>query len=178
MSFSRVVAGAARWAPCVVLAVLVSGTLGGCVWPFEGGGAAEPEVQVITGPAQPEGGPLRVQVDLGGGNTIGAGVNSYLWRASLDTIAFMPLASADPYGGVIITDWRATPDNPNERFKMTVYVLDPELRADGLKVSVFRQTLRVSGIWADAPVDPTSATKIENSILSRARQIRLRASLE
>lgn len=89
----------------------------------------------------------------------------------------MPLASADPYGGVIITDWRATPDNPNERFKLTVYVLDADLRADGIKVAVFRQTLRVSGIWADAPVDPASATKIENSILSRARQLRLRASV-
>ncbi len=116
-------------------------------------------------------------VNPGGSATIGSGVNGYLWRSALDTIAFMPLASADPYGGVIITDWRATPDNANERFKLTVYVLDADLRADGIKVAVFRQTLRVSGIWADAPVDPESATKIENSILSRARQLRLRGSV-
>ena len=125
----------------------------------------------------PDPGQQRV-VARAGNELVGAGVNAYLWRAALDTVAFMPLSSADPYGGVIITDWRASQDNPNERFKLTVYVLDPELRADGLKAAVFRQTLRVSGIWADAAIDPDSPTKIENAILSRARHLRLRASAE
>src|SRR5262245_28120215 len=64
------------------------------------------------------------------------GVNSYLWRASLDTLNFMPLVSEDPYGGVIVTDWYADPSTPTERFKATVYILDTRLRADALNVSI------------------------------------------
>jgi hypothetical protein len=100
------------------------------------------------------------------------GVNSFLWRASLDTLAFMPLASADPFGGVIITDWYANPDKPTERFKATVYILDTRLRADGIKVSLNRQTLTANG-WMDAASDPETAIQIENAILTRARQLRL-----
>ena len=77
----------------------------------------------------------------GGGGNAGIGVNTFLWRASLDTVSFMPLSSADPFGGVIITDWYSPPEVPSERFKMTVYILDRQLRADGIKVSVFRQQL-------------------------------------
>lgn len=100
------------------------------------------------------------------------GVNSYLWRASLDTLNFMPLASADPFGGVIITDWYSDPTTPNERFKATVYILDTRLRADALNVSIFRQQ-QVNGAWADATVDPDTEIQIENAILTRARQLRL-----
>ena len=100
------------------------------------------------------------------------GVNGYLWRASLDTLAFMPLASADPYGGVIITDWYAAPEAPNERFKVTVYILDTRLRADGLNVQVFKQ-LAVGGVWTDATPSPQTETDLENAILTRARQLRL-----
>ena len=106
----------------------------------------------------------------GGGS--GIGVNSFLWRASLDTLSFMPLASADPFGGVIITDWFAPPETPNERFKVTVYILDTQLRADGLKVSVFRQEKGDDG-WADAAVEDGTHTEIENNILSRARELRI-----
>jgi hypothetical protein len=74
----------------------------------------------------------------GGGDVAGIGVNSFLWRASLDTLNFMPLASADPFGGVIITDWYSDPTTPAERFKATVYILDTRLRADALNVSIFR----------------------------------------
>jgi hypothetical protein len=102
----------------------------------------------------------------------GIGVNSFLWRASLDTLAFMPLASADPFGGVIITDWYADPTTPTERFKATVYILDTRLRADALNVSIFRQT-QVNGAWQDATVDPQTEIQIENAILTRARQLRL-----
>lgn len=108
----------------------------------------------------------------GGGGEAGIGVNSYLWRASLDTLNFMPLASADPFGGVIITDWYSDPTTPTERFKATVYILDTRLRADALNVSIFRQQ-QVNGAWADATVDPETEVQIENAILTRARQIRL-----
>jgi hypothetical protein len=103
----------------------------------------------------------------------GIGVNSYLWRASLDTLAFMPLASADPYGGVINTDWYSFPEKPDERFKVTVYILDTRLRADGLTVTVFRETKGADGQWAEAPATAQTQTDLENAILTKARQLRL-----
>lgn len=105
----------------------------------------------------------------GGG---GIGVNSYLWRATLDTISFLPVTSADPFGGVIITDWYAPQETPNERFKLNVYVLGRALRADGVKVSVFRQMVDAAGNWRDSQVEADAARKIEDSILTRARQLR------
>jgi hypothetical protein len=101
------------------------------------------------------------------------GVNGYLWRATLDTLSFMPLASADPYGGVVITDWYSNPEQPNERFKTTVYILDARLRADGLNVAVFKQTRDGAGNWVDSPTAAQTETDIENAILTRARQLRL-----
>jgi hypothetical protein len=100
------------------------------------------------------------------------GVNSYLWHATLDTLRFMPLASADPFGGVIITDWYTAPQSPNERLKVIVYILDRRLRADGIKISVFRQT-RNGAAWADAATNPDTANKLEDAILMRARELRL-----
>lgn len=108
----------------------------------------------------------------GRGGEAGIGVNSYLWRASLDTLNFMPLASADPFGGVIITDWYSDPTTPSERFKATVYILDTRLRADALNVSIFRQEQQ-NGAWVDATVNPETEIQIENAILTRARQLRL-----
>jgi len=102
----------------------------------------------------------------------GIGVNVYLWRATLDTISFMPIASADPFGGVIITDWYAPPESPNERFKLNIYVLGTELRADGVRVSVFRQVLDTNNVWRDAQVETNAGRNVEDSILTRARQIR------
>ena len=101
------------------------------------------------------------------------GVNGYLWRATLDTLSFMPLASADPYGGVVITDWYINPEAPGERLKVTVYILDARLRADGLNVAVFKQNKGADGQWIDAPSASETETQIENSILTRARQLRL-----
>lgn len=101
------------------------------------------------------------------------GVNAYLWRATLDTLAFMPLASADPYGGVVITDWYVNPEKPDERFKATVYILDTRLRADGLNVTIFKQTKDAGGNWVDAASATQTETDIENAILTRARQLRL-----
>jgi hypothetical protein len=101
------------------------------------------------------------------------GVNGYLWRATLDTLAFMPLASADPYGGVVITDWYINPEKADERFKCTVYILDARLRADGLNVAVFKQTRDAAGTWVDAPSASQTETDIENAILTKARQLKL-----
>ena len=108
-----------------------------------------------------------------GANTANIGVNGYLWRASLDTLAFMPLISADPYGGVIITDWYSSPEKPDERFKATVYILDTRLRADGLNVTVYKQVRDATGQWVDSQAADQTDTDIENAILTRARQLRL-----
>ena len=108
----------------------------------------------------------------GDSGRITLGVNSYLWHATLDTLAFMPLQSADPYGGVIITEWYSAPQDPNERMKVTIYILDRRLRADGIKIAVFRQT-RSADSWIDAQVNPETATKLEDAILTRARELRL-----
>jgi hypothetical protein len=110
----------------------------------------------------------------GGGGGPGIGVNVFLWRAALETIDFMPLVQADPFGGVIITDWYSPTGNPDERFKLTVYILDRVLRADAVKVSVFRQTRSENG-WVDAQVERTTAIGIEDSVLTRARELRIAA---
>ena len=115
---------------------------------------------------------LKDEPDAGGG---GIGVNGYLWRASLDTLSFMPLTSADPFGGVIITDWYSPPEAPNERFKITVYILDRRLRADGLRVAVFRQSRDGYREWADVVVNDGTKIDLENAILTRARQLRIAA---
>jgi hypothetical protein len=99
------------------------------------------------------------------------GVNAYLWRASLDTLGFMPIMQVDSNGGVIVTDWYSTPAAPNERLKVTVAILDTELRADALKVSAVRQTLAGSG-WIDAAVRAGTVQKLEEVILGRARDLR------
>jgi hypothetical protein len=100
------------------------------------------------------------------------GVNSFLWRATLDTINFMPLSSADPIGGVVISDWYAPPERPDEHMKVTVYILDRRLRADAVRVSVFRQVRGANG-WSDAQTNPDTGIRLENAILSRARELRL-----
>lgn len=113
---------------------------------------------------------------LRGGRNVqpeGIGVNGFLWRASLDTISFMPLSEVDPFGGVIITDWYANPDMPTERFKLTVYILDTRLRADALAVNVFRQVRDETGGWIDAQAAAQTSVEIENAILTRARQLRI-----
>ena len=109
-----------------------------------------------------------------GGEDGGSGisVNSYLWRASLDTVSFMPLASADPFGGVILTDWYTPPETEGERFKINVFILSRELRSDGLRVRTFKQTF-VKGKWVDADVAPETARQLEDTILTRARQLRV-----
>ena len=105
-------------------------------------------------------------------NTIG--VNAYLWRASLETVAFAPLLQADSAGGVIVTDWYANPANPGERVKLTVTILDQDLRADALRVAASRQ-VNASGNWVEAPVQPATVQKLEDIILTKARDLRRQA---
>lgn len=111
----------------------------------------------------------------GNNDGAGLGVNAYLWRGALDTLAFMPLASADPFGGVIITDWYQPPSTPGERFKATAYILDRQLRADGLRVTIFRQ-VQQDGQWIDAPVAPATTGEIEDKVLARARELRAQSA--
>ena len=108
------------------------------------------------------------QGDAGGG----IGVNAFLWRASLDTVSVWPIASADPFGGVIITDWHSPEAAPSERFKMNVFILGRALRADGVRVSLFRQTRDSAGNWRDASTQKASSVRLEEAILTRARQLR------
>ena len=102
------------------------------------------------------------------------GVNRYLWQGALDTVSFMPLISADPFGGVIITDWYAPPETPTERFKLTVYILGRDLRADAIRVALFRQK-QTNGQWMDEAAEKATATDLEDTILARADKLRSEA---
>lgn len=113
---------------------------------------------------------------LTSGSTDGGGltpVNKHLWRASLDTLAFLPLNSTDPFTGVIATDWAASPDAPNERFKVTAYVKSPSLSARSLQIAVFREIRAQDGGWSTAPVSGVTARQLEDAILVRARQLKI-----
>ena len=117
------------------------------------------------------GGKDRPKADLAASKVTTIGVNSYLWRASLDALSFMPLLQADSAGGVIISDWYANPGNPGERMKVTVSILDQDLRADALRVAASRQVAQGGG-WVDAPVQAATVQKLEEIILTRARDLR------
>ena len=113
----------------------------------------------------------RPKADLAASRVTTIGVNAYLWRASLETLSFMPLLQTDSNGGVIVTDWYANPTVPNERMKLTVSILDQDLRADALRVAASRQVSQ-GGAWVDAPVQATTVQKLEEIILSKARDLR------
>ncbi|HEY0011885.1 MAG TPA: DUF3576 domain-containing protein [Allosphingosinicella sp.] len=114
--------------------------------------------------------------DLAASRTTTIGVNAYLWQAALDTLSFAPLAQADSNGGVIVTDWYANPNTPAERVKLTVTILDADLRADALRVAASRQTLQGSQ-WLEAPVTAATVQRLEEIILTRARDLRRAASI-
>ena len=113
----------------------------------------------------------RSQAEQGTGGPGGVSVNAYLWRATLETLSFMPLASADPAGGVIITDWYSPPSADSERFKAQAYVLGRQLRSDGVRVQVFRQVQR-NGQWVDQPASSSTNSEMEDRVLARARELR------
>lgn len=133
----------------------------------------------VTGSLSDSGGTLfstaRTRPENGDQGGAGLGVNAYLWRGALDTLSFMPLFNADPFGGVIITDWYQPPGTTGERFKAIAYILGRQLRADGVRVSIFRQTLD-NGQWVDAPVSPATSGEIETKVLARARELRAQSA--
>ena len=111
------------------------------------------------------------QFDMAASQVTTIGVNSYLWRASLDTLSFAPLLQTDSAGGVIVTDWYTNPANPGERVKLSVVILDQDLRADAVKVAASRQVAQ-DGVWVEAPVQAATVQKLEDIILTRARDLR------
>jgi hypothetical protein len=117
------------------------------------------------------GGRDRPEADLAASRVTTIGVNSYLWRASLDALSFMPLLQTDSNGGVIVTDWYVNPNTPTERMKVTVTVLDQDLRADALRIAALREINR-GGQWVTAPVQAATVQKLEDIILTRARDLR------
>jgi hypothetical protein len=162
---------------CTALFVCSAIGVGACSNDSEGPKTTEAEPLKASGAEQGKNGGLLEAVfggsDSGGGGSSVA-VNGYLWRASLDTISFLPLNTADPFGGVIITEWYSPPEAPNERFKINIYILDKVLRADGLRVTVFRQKRAANDSWIEAKVSQKTGTDLENAILKRARQMRIK----
>ncbi len=116
----------------------------------------------------------RPRADLAASQVTTIGINAYLWRAALDTVSFMPLLQTDSNGGVIVTDWYVNPSASNERMKLTVTILDRDLRADAVRVAASRQLL-TSGQWIDAPVQAATVQKLEDVILTKARDLRRNA---
>ena len=102
----------------------------------------------------------------------GVGVNAFLWRASLDVLSSWPVSSADPFGGVIITDWYAPPETPRERFKFNIFILSRAIRADGVRVSIFKQFKNAGGEWQQAVLQSETEASVENAILTKAQQFR------
>ncbi len=164
------------WAgPLAVFAVGAALALAACADSTEmladNSGASQSQDLAVRGGKAPEG--LRRGFTRGmGGGSGNISINPFLWRAALDTISFMPIASADPFGGAIITDWYAPPETPEERFKINLLILGKELHSGGVKLTVFRQSRDESGNWADAPIENNTALDLENVILTRARELR------
>ena len=119
----------------------------------------------------------RPKADLAASKITTIGVNSYLWRASLEALSFMPMLQTDSNGGVIVTDWYANPNNPGERMKVTVTILDQDLRADALRVAASRR-VNQAGTWVDAPVQAATVQKLEDVILTKARDLRRSAVVD
>ncbi len=120
------------------------------------------------------GGKARPRADLAASQVTTIGINAYLWRAALDTVSFMPLLQTDSNGGVIVTDWYVNPSSANERMKLTVTILDRDLRADAVRVAASRQLL-TNGQWIDSPVQAATVQKLEDIILTKARDLRRNA---
>jgi hypothetical protein len=152
----------ARLLPLALAGAALS--LGGCQW-------IQDDISRTLGSAPEDRGRA---ADIAASRVTTIGVNAYLWQAALDTLSFAPLTQADSNGGVIVTDWYANPNSPNERVKVTVTILDADLRADALRVAASRQTLQ-NGQWLEAPVTAATVQRLEEIILTRARDLRRNA---
>ncbi|HYJ30565.1 MAG TPA: DUF3576 domain-containing protein [Allosphingosinicella sp.] len=153
----------ARLHPLVLAGALA---LGGCQW-------VQDDINRTLGGGEEDRGRA---ADVAASRVTTIGVNAYLWQAALDTLSFAPLAQADSNGGVIVTDWYANPNTPSERVKVTVTILDADLRADALRVAASRQTLQ-GGQWLEAAVTAATVQRLEEIILTRARDLRRSASI-
>lgn len=131
------------------------------------------ESRGVSGPGSTDNGLFSFNNAKNSGGGVGIGVNSYLWRATLDTLSFLPLVSADPFGGVIITDWYEDPKATGERFKVNAFITDKTLRVDAIKITVFKQRLDNKGVWRDEEISKDLADQLEDTILTRAREMRL-----
>lgn len=154
---SRPVFVASRLAPAVFALVLA-----GCASKVQNNPPSDPGLGANAAGATAKGGP---------NPNAGVGVNAYLWRGALDILSFMPLASEDPFGGVIMTDWYQPSPTANERFRATAYILGRQMRADAIRVTLFRQ-VQQNGQWVDAPVSKITVGDLESKVLARARELR------
>ena len=105
-------------------------------------------------------------------SSIGMPINPYLWKGSLETIGFMPLSSADPFGGIIITDWYSDGQTINERCKINIFIKGLELKTSNLKVNTFCQSFE-NNRWVDLPTSASQSAQLENAILNKAKRIKL-----
>jgi hypothetical protein len=149
------------------LALVATVSLSGCGW------VKEDISKGLGGGSSADMGRIR-QADLAASKVTSIGVNAYLWQASLDTLSFAPLAQVDSNGGVIVTDWYANPSSPGERVKISVTILDRDLRADALRVAASRQVMQ-NGQWIDAAMSAATVQKLEDIILTKARDLRRNA---
>lgn len=149
------------------LALVATVSLSGCGW------VKEDISKGLGGGSSADMGRIR-QADLAASKVTSIGVNAYLWQASLDTLSFAPLAQVDSNGGVIVTDWYANPSSPGERVKISVTILDRDLRADALRVAASRQVMQ-NGQWIDATMSAATVQKLEDIILTKARDLRRNA---
>ena len=108
-------------------------------------------------------------------NSVSMPINTYLWRGALETINFMPLSSADPVGGTIITDWYSTTENQNERCKLNIFIMGTRLNVENLKVTSFCQEFK-NQIWVNKKIDKENNVKIENAILNKAKKLKIQSS--
>ncbi len=150
-----------------LLSILAVATaLSGCAW------VKQDLAKGVPGFGKKTGNKERTRAaDLAASKVTTIGVNAYLWRASLDTVSFMPLVQADANAGVIVTDWYTNPNSPTERMKLTISILDKDLRADAVRVAASRQ-VATNGAWVDSPVQAATVQKLEEIILTKARDLR------
>ena len=130
----------------------------------------------ITGRAE-QGLTLEDLTGLAGGNDTGLPINALLWRASLDIVATIPLDDIDTFGGTIVTEWYKLNNKANERIKLAIFVLDRELRSDGVRVVVYVQN-KTGDVWQDSGTDVEMGQQLEELILTRAREIRAAGVVE
>lgn len=119
------------------------------------------------------GGKKKGSSDSDGGGSL---ANSYLWRAALESISFMPLIAVDSRGGAILTDWYSAHQSPNEKFKFNIIILSSELQISSIRVHAFKQVKGMAGQWHPVEVSKDLSRNIEDNILKKAISLKAKAS--